>query len=137
MRTTKTNISAVLRGEQRSARFRARHSVAAAGERVGIPVSWIWSWLVAKRLTFRMGLRKVWVRLEDVQTLFGDPEALRDGYYATAEFLTSPEAIQRVVERWPAEFHPYIKFQLPARRPPQSAKPNPVFSEEQKSEVVA
>lgn len=137
MRTTKTNFSAVLAGEQRSARFKYHHSVAGAATELGIPTTWIWFWLLAKRLKHKIRLRKVWVRLEDVEELFADPLALRDAFYATGEFLTSPEAIQRIAERFPDEPHPYIKFQLPPKRGPQSAKANPVGGEVQKSEVVA
>ena len=134
---TKTNASAILRGEQRSKRFSYRHSVAAAAQEVGIPATWVWFWLLAKRLKFRMGLRKVWVRLQAVQELCADPLALRDAFYATGEFLTSPEAIQRFVERWPDEEHVYVKFQPSSKRPPQSAKANPVLCEEEKSEESA
>ncbi len=116
MRSPKTNVSAILAGEQRSARFRCRHSVAAAAKEVGIPTSWLWYWLLAKRLKSQTWLRKVWVRLEAVQELFAqDPLALRDAFYATGDFLTSPEAIRQLAERWPDEPHPYIKFQLPAK----------------------
>jgi len=52
MQTTATNASAILRGEQRSARFKYRHCVARAAKEVGIPVTWIWFWLLAKRLKF-------------------------------------------------------------------------------------
>jgi hypothetical protein len=137
MKTSKTNVSAILAGEQRSARFRCRHSVSGAATEAGFPASWIWFWLLAKRLKYQTWLRKVWVRLEAVQELLGDPLALRDAFYATGEFLTSPEAIRRVAEGWPDEHHPYIKFQPLAKRPPQPARPNPVCGEEQKSEVVA
>ncbi len=77
MQTT-TNTSAILRGEQRSKRFTYRHSVAGAAREIGIPVTWIWFWLLAQRLKSRIWLRKVWVRLESVQELFAEPLALRD-----------------------------------------------------------
>jgi hypothetical protein len=134
MRTNKTNISAILAGEQRSARFKCVHSVAAAAREVGIPVTWVWAWLLAKRLKSQMWLRKVWVRLEDVQELFADAEAVRDAFYATADYLTLPEAIRQLVERWPDEQYPYIKFQPPPKRAPQTAKAEvsePVLREEE------
>ena len=120
MQTT-TNISAILRGEQRSPRFHYRHSVAAAAQELGIPVTWVWFWLSSMKLKSRTRLRKVWVRLEDVQKLFADTWAVRDAFYATGEFLTSPEAIRKVVERWPDEYHPCIKFPPPAKPAPQLA----------------
>jgi hypothetical protein len=139
MRTIKTNASAILAGEQRSARFKFRHSVAGAAKEVGIPTSWVWYWLLAKRLKPQTWLRKVWVRLEDVQKLFADAETITDAFYATDEPLTSREAIQRAVELWPDEYHPYIKFQLRPKKAPQSAEAevvslplsNPVLGEEE------
>lgn len=122
MRSPKTNVSAILAGEQRSARFRCRHSIAAAAKEVGIPTSWVWYWLLTKRLKSQTWLRKVWVRLENVQELFADTEAVRDAFYATGDYLTSQEAIRQLVEHWPDEYHPCIKLQLPAKRAPQSAK---------------
>ena len=130
MQTT-TNVSAILRGEQRSKRFTYRHSVTGAALEIGIPVSWIWFWLFAKWLKSKIWLRKVWVRLESVRKLFADAQAVRDASYATGEFLTSPEAAHRVVERWPDEYHQ-------AKRAPQSANAevvslpvsNPVLCEE-------
>jgi hypothetical protein len=56
-----------------------------------------------------MQLRKIWVRLEDVERMFADPEALRDAFYATGESLTSSRAIQRITHRWPAEPHSYLE----------------------------
>ncbi len=136
--TTTTNISAILRGEQRSNRCRYRHSVAAAAQEQGIPVTWVWFWLRERQLRSKTWLRKVWVRLENVQELFADTWAVREAFYATGEFLTSPAAIRQLVERWPDEYHPYIKFQLPTKLSPGSAKAvvvslpvsNPVFCEE-------
>lgn len=134
MKTTKSNIPAMLRGEQRSARFKCGHSVAGAAREIGIPVTWIWAWLLAKRLKSQMWLRKVWVRLESVQELFADSQAVRDAFHATGDFLTSPEAIRQVVERWPDEQYPYIKFQPSPKRAPQTAKAEvsePVLREEE------
>jgi len=112
---TATNIPAILRGEQRSARYKYRHSVSAAASELGIPVTWIWSWLLAKRLNHQIWLKKVWVRLEHAEALFEDTEAFREAFYATGDHLTSPESIRRVAQSWPDESHPYIKFQPPAR----------------------
>lgn len=137
MRTNTTNFSAILAGEQRSARFKYRHSVAGAAKDAGIPVTWIWFWLLTERLKFKIRLRKVWVRLQAVLELFGDPLAFQNAFYATGEFLSLPEAIQQIAERWPDEPHPYIKFELPPKRPPKAARPDPVRGEEEKSEVVA
>lgn len=128
---TTTNASAILHGEQRSKRFTYRHSVAGAAREIGIPVTWIWFWLLAQRLKSRIWLRKVWVRLESARTLFADPQAVRDASFATGEFLASSEAIQRS--------NSHIKFQLPAKRTPQAAKAevislpvsNPVLREEE------
>jgi hypothetical protein len=142
--TTTRNTSAILRGEQRSARFRYRHSVAAAAQELGIPVTWIWFWLCTRQLRSKTWLRKVWVGLENVQALFADTWAVRDAFYATGEFLTSQEAIRQVVERWPDEYHPYIKFQLPAKLVRRAKAEvvslpvsNPVLREEEKSEKAA
>ena len=132
-----TNASAILAGDQRSARFKRRHTVAGAAREIGIPASWIWAWLLAKRLKSQMWQRKVWVRLEDVREVFAHELAVRDAFYATGEFLTSPEAIRQVVERWPDEYHPCIKFQPPAKLGPRSAEvvsmpaSNPVSREEE------
>jgi len=140
---TITNTSAILRGEQRSNRFRYRHNVAGASREIGIPATWVWSWLFAKRLKSKMWLRKVWVRLEAVQELFADPLALRDAFYATGEFLTSQQAIRKVVERWPDEQHPYVEFLPPAKQGPRSADvvslpvSKPVHREEEKSGEAA
>jgi len=134
MQTTTTNTSAILRGEQRSTRFRYRHSVAAAAQEIGIPAAWIWFWLLSQRLKFRTWLRKVWVRLESVQQLFADEFSVRDAFYATGEHLTSPKAIQQAVERWPdAGLRPYIKFKLPEKFGPRSVKlvSNPFLGEEE------
>jgi hypothetical protein len=134
MQTTATNASAILAGEQRSARFKYRHSVAGAAREVSIPVTWIWAWLLVKRLKFQTRLRKVWVRLEAVQEVFGNPEADRDAFYATGEFLASTEAIRQISERWPDEPHPYTKFQPSAKKAPQTATAeasNPVLGGEE------
>jgi len=106
-----TNISAILRGEQRSTRFRYRHSVAGAARERGIPASWIWAWLLVRRLKSQTWLRKVWVRLENVQELLADPKAVREAFFATGEHPASPEAIQQGGEFWPDEskFQPGTK----------------------------
>jgi hypothetical protein len=136
MQVTTTNASAILAGEQRSTRFKCRHSVAESAREVGIPVTWVWFWLLAKRLKSQTWLRKVWVRVEGVRDLFADPLAVRDAFYATGEFLTSSDAIRQTVERWPDEYHPCIQFQPPSKKAPQSAKTvplalsNPVLGEE-------
>ena len=141
MKTTSTNTLAILRGEQRSNRFRYRHSVAGAATELGIPATWIWFWLLAQQLKSVTWLRCVWVRLEDVQRLFADEFAIRAAYYATRDFLTSPEAIQQVVNRWPdSGYRSYIEFRPPAKsgkKPPKSVGTNPVLCEEKESKVVA
>src|SRR5437660_12746919 len=96
-----TNVSAILAGEQRSIRFRYHYSVAAAARELGIPASWVWAWLLARRLRSQKWLRKVWVRLEGVQDLLQNEEAIRDAFYATGDYLTSPEAIRRIARYWP------------------------------------
>jgi hypothetical protein len=86
----------------RSSRFRYRHTLgAAAAASGGIPATWIWAWLLNKRLKSQTWLRKVWVRLEDVQELVADPQAIREAVYATGEHLASPTAIQHNVEQSP------------------------------------
>jgi hypothetical protein len=134
MKTTTINTLAILRGEQRSNRFRYRHNVAAAAREVGIPVTWIWFWLLDKQLRSRTWQRCVWVRLEDVQGLFADEFAIRAAYYATADYLTSPDAIRQVVNRWPdSGYRTYIEFRPPAKKPPEPVVSNPVFGEEKES----
>jgi hypothetical protein len=133
---TNTNVSAILAGDQRSNRFRYRHSVAGAAREIGIPTSWIWFWLFAKQLKSRMWLRKLWVHLESVQTLFADLDAVRDAFSATGDLLTSPHALQQVREGLWTEVgeHPFIKFQPPTRFAPRAASDslasNPVLCEE-------
>ena len=124
---TSSNASAILRGEQRSKRFKYRHSIAGAARELGIPASWIWFWLLAKRLKFQIRLRKVWVRLEAVLELVADPLTLRDAFYASGEFLTSPEAIQRITQLWPNERHPYLEFPTPGKKPSGTVKCSPKF----------
>src|SRR5436309_712741 len=97
MKEIPTDIPAIIRGEQRSTRFQYRHSVRGAAHELGIPISWIWSWLLAKRLKSQTWLRRIWVRLEDVQALFGDRKVVQAAFYATGEPLAAPEAIQRVL----------------------------------------
>jgi hypothetical protein len=116
MRTSKSNISAILAGEQRCARFRCRHCVAAAAKEVGFPTSWVWFWLLDKRLKYQTWLRKIWVRLEDVQEISAEPQALRDAFYATGDFLELQGVIRRLGEGFPHDHHPYVKFQLPPRK---------------------
>jgi hypothetical protein len=115
-----TNASAILAGEQRSARFRYRHSVVGAARELGVPASWIWAWLLLDRLQFKMRLRKIWVRIDDVQNLFSNLAAVREAYYATREFLTSPEAIQRLTQLWPDEAHRFVEAS--GKKPPTSVK---------------
>jgi hypothetical protein len=85
----------------RSARFRYRHSVFGAAQEIGVPPSWVWYWICNHQLRTRIWLRRVWVRLEDVQKLFTDARALEAAFYATGEPLTSPKAIQETKRRWP------------------------------------
>jgi len=137
MQTSTTNTLAILQGQQRSSRFRYRHSVAGAANELGIPVTWIWFWLLAEQIKSVTWLRCVWVRLEEVKKLFADIFAVRAAYFATGDYLTSPEGIQAVVERWPdSGVRPYIKFQPPKNvvpiRAPKAA--NPVLCEGKKSE---
>lgn len=136
-----TNVSAILAGEQRSARFKYRHSVVGAARELSIPASWIWAWLLLARLQFKMRLRKIWVRLDDVQNLFANLAAVREAYYATREFLTSPEAIQRVTQLWPDEAHRFVE--APGKKPSISVRAEQEVAgglfvcEEEEPEVVA
>jgi len=85
----------------RSRRFRYRHSVAAAALEAGIPTGWVWYWLWNGQLRKRRWLRRLWVRLEDVQRLFCDHDAVQDAFYATGEPLASPEGVRQALSRWP------------------------------------
>jgi len=96
---------------------------------VGIPTTWVWAWLLAKRLKSQTWLRKVWVRLEAVQKLFADPLAVREAVYATDELLTSPEAIQQTVDRWPDEY-PSVHRVRASSQEETSVRPDPVLGEE-------
>jgi hypothetical protein len=94
----------------RSPRFRYRHSVGAAAAASEIPATWIWAWLLVKRLKSQTWLRKVWVRLEDVQELLADRKAVREAFFATGDRL-APQAIP---ERKPdAGKGRYITFKIP------------------------
>jgi hypothetical protein len=140
MKTSTTNILAILQGEQRSPRYRYRHTVAAAAREIGIPATWIWFWLLDKQLKSRTWQRCVWVRLEEVQKRFADLDAVRAAHFATGDFLTSPRAIQATVDRWPdSGVRPYIKFD-PSSKVVSIRKlkdANPVLCEEKKSKEAA
>ena len=101
MPNTQPDLRAIVRGEQRSPRFRYRHTVAAAAQAIGVPPSWIWSWLLAGRLKAQKWLRCIWVRLADAQAQFRNRKAVEDAYYATGEPISSPEAVREVLRRWP------------------------------------
>jgi hypothetical protein len=116
MKEIPTNIPAIIRGEQRSRRFQYRHSVCGAAYELGVPTSWIWSWLLAKQLKSQTWLRRIWVRLEDVQALFGDRKVVQAAFYATGEPLVSQQAIQRVLNRWP-KFPEEMFASQPPRKP--------------------
>jgi len=114
MKVTQTTVPAIIRGEQRSTRYKYRHTLAGAAHDIGIPVGWVWFWYHEERLLSQIWLRRIWVRLEDVQELFADPKAVYDAFYATAEALDAPRAIQQVLERWP-DFPEQMYAPRPAR----------------------
>jgi hypothetical protein len=79
------------------------------------------------------------VRLEDAQGLFADEFAIRAAYYATRDYLTSPEAIRQVVNRWPdSGYRSYVEFRPPGgKKRPESVVADPVLVEEKDSEEAA
>lgn len=101
MHNTAPNLSAILRGEQRSARFRYRHTLAGAANELGIPTAWLWFWYHDYRLCAKGWLRRLWVRLDDAQRLLEDEKAVYDAFYATGEPISNPMAVRQVLTRWP------------------------------------
>jgi hypothetical protein len=74
------------------------------------------------------------VRLENVQDLLHDEEAIREAFYASGEYLSSPKAIRQLEEYWPDSGERfYIPSQPPNRIAMESAKlePKPVVIEEE------
>ena len=136
MQSSPTNYSAIIRGEQRSTRYKYRHTVFGAANELGIPASWIWFWLVEKRLKFRTWLRCLWVRVDRVRELLADIYEVRAAYFGTREKLTCPETISRARELWPdGGDYPFIDFpakviSMPARRETPALDANPVLCEE-------
>jgi hypothetical protein len=101
MHNSAPNLSAILRGEQRSARFRYRHTLAGAAKELGIPTGWVWFWFHRKRLRSQNWLRRIWVRVADVQGLFASLLAVYEAFYATGERISNPMSIRQVLARWP------------------------------------
>lgn len=129
------NRSAILRGEQRSTRYKYRHTLAGAAHELGIPLGWVWFWYLEERLPSQSWLRRIWIRLEDVQQLFADQKAVYDAFYATGEALEASQAIRWALERWP-DFpkQMYLVEQpanvVPIRAQAKKAASKPVTDEE-------
>lgn len=92
---------ALLRGEQRSKRFRYRDALPEVFRVLGIPESWIHYWIGQGQLMAKPWLGETWLRLEDVQDLLADPEALQEAFWATADPITSSSTAALMKERWP------------------------------------
>ena len=80
---------------------RHHYSVSDAARAVGVPASWIWTWLLRGRLKSKVRFRCIWVRLWDVQELFQNHEAFWDAYLTTREPLLCPRAVRQALDRWP------------------------------------
>jgi hypothetical protein len=137
-----TTASAILRGEQRSNRYKYRHTLAGAAHELGIPVGWVWFWYHDERLRSQIWLRRIWVRLVQVQRLFSDRKAVCDAFYATGEPLTSSQLIRQVLDRWP-RLPQQMCVQAPPKKPagsvvrlrtnPMEMVPDPVLRKEKEA----
>jgi hypothetical protein len=72
MRKLQTNTAAFMRGEQRGTRFRYRHTPAGAAQEAGLPEEWVWLWVETGLLRSQNWLKRVWVRLQDVEALLNE-----------------------------------------------------------------
>jgi hypothetical protein len=108
----KPNYAAIFSGEQRFPRFKYHHTLAGAAHELGIPVGWVWFWFHDGRLPSQSWLRAIWVRIEDVRSLWSTEKAVYDAFYATREPIWNPKAICEVLNRW-AEFPKQMYIQLP------------------------
>lgn len=124
MHNSPPNLSAILRGEQRSASFRYRHTLAGAAHELGIPTGWVWFWYHDYRLCAKGWLRRLWVRVQDAQALLEDEKAVYDAFYATGEPISNPAAIPDVLSRWP-KFPREMYIQEVPKRPAGSVIPFP------------
>jgi hypothetical protein len=129
MHNTESNLSAILRGEQRSRRFPCRHTLAGAANELGIPTGWTWFWYHDNRLRSQTWLRRIWVRLEDVKALFSDLKAVYDAFYATGEPVSAPRAVREVLTRWP-EFPKEMYIPEVRKKPAASVISFPAAKEE-------
>lgn len=123
------NLSAILLGEQRSAAFRYRHTLAGAANQLGIPTGWVWFWYHDKRLRSKSWLRRIWVRVEDVQGLFANLKAVYDAFYATGEPISHPIAVRKVLTRSP-KFPEEMYIPEVPKRPAASVIPFPEAKKE-------
>jgi hypothetical protein len=128
MQNSTPNLSGILRGEQRSTRFRYRHTLAGAAHEIGIPTGWVWFWYHDYRLGSKSWLRRIWVRLEDAQALLGDEKAVYDAFYATGEPISNPMAVRQVLTRWP-KFPKGMYIPEIPKRPAASVIPFPEAKE--------
>jgi hypothetical protein len=119
MHNSAPNLSAILRGEQRSASFRYRHTLAGAAHELGIPTGWVWFWYHDYRLGSKCWLRRIWVRLADVQALLDDEKAVYDAFYATGEPISNPNTVRQVLSTWP-KFPKEMYVQEVPKRPATS-----------------
>jgi hypothetical protein len=124
MHNSAINLSAILRGEQRSASFRYRHTLAGAAHELGIPTGWVWFWYHDYRLRSKSWLRRIWVRLEHVQALLGNKKAVYDAFYATGEPISNPSTVRSVLSRWP-KFPTEMYISEVLKRPAASVIPFP------------
>ena len=128
MQTT-TNYAAILRGEQRYARFHYRHTLAGTAHELGIPVGWVWFWLHDGRLKFQNWLRAIWVRIDDVRKLAANLKAVYDAFYATREPISDPVTVHKVLTRWP-KFPRHMCVSEAPKRPAASVVPFPASKNE-------
>ncbi len=91
----------VRRGEQQSSFHNYHYTVSDAARLVGVPPTWIWAWLFTGKLKSKKRAKVIWVRLEDVRTLFRTEKAVDDAYMATREAVSDPESVRQLVDRWP------------------------------------
>lgn len=67
----------------------------------GIPTGWVWFWYHDKRLRSKSWLRRIWVRVEDVQRLFAQLKPVYNAFYASGEPISNPMTVRQVLARWP------------------------------------
>ena len=65
----KINRFAFLRGEERSTRYKYRHTPTGAANVTGVPEEWILLWVHTGLLKSQNCLKRTWVNVEQVETL--------------------------------------------------------------------